>query len=140
MQNLVHIYPFLFQIPLSNITNHNSEDFYVPLMFGTGGTGADIIVSDLPRRQMLSAWKCIGKYGCFINLNEETMHHNAPLPMGRFNDSNGYYSFELSRILRLPEERKFHLHAKVDESILSRRVVRMPHQSMDLSDLSQLQR
>ncbi|CAH0395943.1 unnamed protein product [Bemisia tabaci] len=126
------------QIPLSNITNHNSEDFYVPLMFGTGGTGADIIVSDLPRRQMLSAWKCIGKYGCFINLNEETMYHNAPLPMGRFNDSNGYYSFELSRILRLPEERKVKLHAKVSASILARRAVRMPYQSMDLSDLSLL--
>ncbi|CAH0395941.1 unnamed protein product [Bemisia tabaci] len=128
------------QIPKSNITNDNSEDFYVPMMFGTNGVGPDIIVSDAPRKQMLTAWTCIGKHGSFVNLNEETMQHNAPLPMGRFSKDTGYYGFKLSQLVQLPKERKIRLHALVSESLSSGQMVHMPHKSVDVNDLSQLSR
>ncbi|XP_072160559.1 fatty acid synthase [Bemisia tabaci] len=124
----------------SHITDHNNEDFYVPVMFATGGIGADIIISDLPRRQMLVAWKCIGEFGCFVNLNEETMDHNAPLPMGRFNECNGYYSFKQSSLKDLPKEHKLRLHALVSESLASGRIVHIPHQILDTDNLNQLPR
>ncbi|XP_072160817.1 fatty acid synthase-like [Bemisia tabaci] len=128
------------QIPKSNITNHNSEDFYVPVMFGTKGCGADVVVCDLPYKQMLSAWKCSGRYGCFINLNEETTDHNAPLPMGMFRFSNGYYFYPLSKLAKLPEEVKIQLHTLVKESLSSGRMVHMPHQSMSIKEIGELNR
>nr|XP_018896772.1 PREDICTED: uncharacterized protein LOC109030329 [Bemisia tabaci] len=124
------------QIPESNITNHNSGDFYVPVMFKTKGVGARIVVSDLPYKQMLSAWKCSGRYGCFINLNDASMDHNAPLPMGMFSVSNGYYFYPLSKLARLPKQEKIQLHALVKESLSS--MVHMPHQSMSIKDIGQL--
>ncbi|XP_072160821.1 uncharacterized protein [Bemisia tabaci] len=109
-------------------------------MFGTDGLGPDLIISDVPRKQMLSAWKTINHQGSFINLNEETMLHNAPLPMGSFNRDVGYFTFNLSQLERLPEERKVELHALVNEKLSSGHLVHIPHQSVDVNDLSQLSR
>ncbi|XP_072160808.1 fatty acid synthase [Bemisia tabaci] len=132
---------FMFpQIPRSSITNHSNEDFYVPVMLGTNGIGPDIIVSDAPRKPMLTAWACIGKHGSFVNLNEETMQHNTPLPMGRFSKDTGYYGLKLSQLVQLPKERKIQLHELVSKSLSSGRIVHMPHKSVDVNNLSQLSR
>ncbi|CAH0778224.1 unnamed protein product [Bemisia tabaci] len=123
------------QIPSSHITNYNSGDFFVPLMLGTKGRGADIIVSDLPREEMIASWHSVAQYGCFVNLNEEMPAEYAQLPMSQFLKSVSYFSYSMSDILSLPNYRKKQLHRLVDEFLKSKQAVAIPHKTASIDEM-----
>nr|XP_018903541.1 PREDICTED: fatty acid synthase-like [Bemisia tabaci] len=122
------------QIPESRITDYNNKNFFVPLMIGTGGLGADLIISDLPREQMIASWQCIARKGCFVNLNESVLAHNAPLPMRYFDGMTAFYSFKSADLLAFAPERKRRLHKLVDDCLKTGGIVKIPYRALTVNE------
>ena len=81
-----------FDLPRSHILNSRSLKFGCEIMNLTEGRGVDVIINSLAGDALRESWRCLARFGRFIELGKKDAVENARLNMAPFLKSASFIS------------------------------------------------
>ena len=82
----------MFGLPRSRILNSRTLSFGHEIMSLTGGKGVDVVINTLAGDALRESWRCLARFGRFIELGKKDAVENSRLEMRPFERSASFIS------------------------------------------------
>ncbi|VBB84212.1 Putative polyketide synthase [Podospora comata] len=86
-----------FHIPRHHIFNSRDASFLPALLKGTGGRGVDVVLNSLAGELLHASWKCVAKFGTFVEIGRRDLVGQGLLAMDVFEANRAFVGFDLLR-------------------------------------------
>jgi NADPH:quinone reductase-like Zn-dependent oxidoreductase len=85
-------------LPSSNIFHSRSERFVDDVKKATLGKGVHVVLNSLTGDLMHASWKCLGKFGRFVEVGKRELTDAGKLDMHVFLQNSTFTAFDLSEL------------------------------------------
>lgn len=106
-------------VPHEHIFNSRNGSFVEGLMRETSGRGVDLVLNSLSGELLHESWKCVARFGTFVELGKRDIQGAGRLDMLPFLDNRSYHGVDIAQFVSEQPERMsdvlarfFHFHGE----------------------------
>ncbi|KAI8961149.1 putative polyketide synthase [Daldinia sp. FL1419] len=131
-------------IPSDHIFSSRDESFEPALKAATDGKGTNVVINSLVGDLMHASWRCLARFGRFIEVGKREFIDDGRLEMDVFSRSTTFAAFDLSEMFF--EDEKYYqdllvsLSNDVIELYRSKQIQAIPITTFDVSEIAQAYR
>ncbi|KAI0974906.1 putative polyketide synthase [Xylaria arbuscula] len=85
-------------LPASHIFHSRNDKFVEQINHATGGKGVNVILNSLAGDLLHASWKCISRFGRFVEIGKRDLIDAGRLDMDMFLQNSTYTAFDLSEL------------------------------------------
>ncbi|KAI0404724.1 putative polyketide synthase [Xylaria palmicola] len=85
-------------LPASHIFHSRNDQFVEQINHATGGKGVNVILNSLAGDLLHASWKCISRFGRFVEIGKRDLIDAGRLDMDMFLQNSTYTAFDLSEL------------------------------------------
>ncbi|KAI0172944.1 KR-domain-containing protein [Hypoxylon sp. FL1284] len=131
-------------VPAENIFHSRNESFVEGLSTATGGRGVDVAINSLVGDLMHASWRCVAKFGRFVELGKQELVDAGKLEMHVFLRNATFTAFDLTDMIYQDDEfyrdKLFNLEKDVFGMYRSGEIKPPPIKVFDVGEIAQAYR